>query len=105
MKLLETKNNFSILDTDINVTVEKIKEINAMVDDLDKLRKGLVDIIGSLSAVSQQNAASAEETNASVEELLSTIEQMCNDIKSVKDETDVLLDSITVFNIEDTTKN
>ena len=98
-KLLETRSNFEVLNKDINVTVDKIKEINLMIEDLDELRKGLVDIISSLSAVSEENAASAEETTASTEELVATISQMCNDIKEVKEETDVLLDSVKVFTI------
>ncbi len=101
IKLADTEDNFSILNTDINVTATKIEEINLMIDNLDKLQKGLVVIISSLSATSQENAAASEETNAAIEELVSTIEHMCNDIKSVKDETNVLLDSISVFNINE----
>ena len=55
-------------------------------------------LLGSLSVLFAFSA-SAEETTASIEELVATISQMCNDIKEVKDETDVLLDSVNVFTI------
>lgn len=100
IKLAETRDNFSVLNNDINVTVDKIKEINIMIEELDASRKNLVDIITSLSAVSEENAASSEETTASVEELLAIISQMCEDIKDVKEETNVLLDGVNVFTIE-----
>lgn len=99
-KLVETKQNFDILDSDIAVTVGKISEISYMIDELDLLRGKIVDIISSLSATSQQNAASAEETTASIQELSATIAQMCNDIEDVKDEAHELLQNVNVFKID-----
>ena len=91
-KLNETREHFEILNSDINITVNKIKDINVMVDELIILRNGLVDIISSLSSVSEENAASAQETNASLEELTSVISQMCEDIKNVKDKANILFE-------------
>ena len=98
-KLIETRKNFDMLNSDINVTVNKIQDINTMIEDLNVLRSNLVDIISSLSAVSEENAASAEETTASTQELTSTINQMCEDIKVVKDKANVLLENINIFTI------
>lgn len=99
-KLVETRSNFDILDGDIGVTVERIKEINLMVNELDTMRNGLIDIIANLSAISQENAASAEETTASIEELTSVMSQMCEGMKDVKERAHELLDSISVFKID-----
>jgi methyl-accepting chemotaxis protein len=99
-KLAETRKNFEILDEDISVTVEKINDINMMVAELDGLRGRLVDVISSLSAVSEENAASAEETTASIQELTATINQMCNDIRNVKDEAHGLLNDVNVFKVK-----
>ena len=96
-KLNETREHFEILNSDINITVNKIKDINVMVDELIILRNGLVDIISSLSSVSEENAASAQETNASLEELTSVISQMCEDIKNVKDKANILFEKVNVF--------
>lgn len=98
-KLAETKDNFDILDKDINITVEKITEINSMVFELDNLRGRLIDIIASLSSVSEENAAGAEESTASIQELLATIAAMCDDIKGVKDEVDELVNNVNIFKI------
>ena len=98
-KLVETRKNFDVLDKDIEITVQKIHEINMMVEELDNLRGKLVDIISSLSAVSEENAAGAEQTTASIQELTATINQMCADIKEVKEEAHGLLNDINVFKI------
>ena len=98
-KLEETRQNFEVLDSDINVTVGKISEIDSMVYELDILRGKLVDVIASLSAVSEENAASAEETTARNQELSATITAMCRDIWDVKEAAHGLLNSINVFKI------
>lgn len=99
-KLDETRSNFIILDKDIKLTVDKIADIESKVQQLDKMRQILIDIISNLSAVSEENAASSEQTTASIEELSSTIAQMCESIKDVKNKAQKLYASIEVFKIE-----
>lgn len=99
-KLMETKNNFTVLEDSINITVDKIHDIKNMVLNLNELRNGLIDIISSLSAVSEENAASAEETTASIEELGAIILQMCNSVNEVKAKAHDLLNNVNFFTIE-----
>ena len=96
-KLVETKDNFNILDTDIGVTLHKISTIHNAVDSLNTLRGGLIDIISSLSATAEENAASAEETTASAQELSAILQQMCDGIGTVKDKATELLNNISIF--------
>lgn len=98
-KLEETRNNFNVLDSDITVAVQKIDEINTMVIELDMLKGKLVDVSSSLSAVSEENAASAAETTARTQELAATILEMCNDIKDVKEVANALLDDVNLFKV------
>lgn len=95
----ETKNNFTILDKDINITIAKIKNIDNMISNLNKLCYDMNDTISSLSAVSEENAASSEETMASIEELTSITLQMCEKISDVKNKAQKLLENTAVFKI------
>lgn len=98
-KFIEANENINILDKDINITVDKINDINIMIEELNQMRKGLVDIVSSLSASSEENAAASEQANASIHELTTTITRMCDSIKEVKDESNVLFENVCVFKI------
>lgn len=99
VKLNKTREHFEVLNSDINVTTDKIQDINVMIEELDTLRHSLIDIISGLSAVSEENAAASEQTTASIEELTSTITQMCEDINDVKDKANILFEKVNVFKI------
>lgn len=54
-KLVETQNVFTILEKDINGTVERISKINTMVEHLDYEIGKMVDMVSNLSAISEEN--------------------------------------------------
>lgn len=57
----------------------------------DDSRKTVVDVIENLSALSQENAASAQETTASMEELGATTSMLleaANNLKRLSDQID-----------------
>ena len=96
-KLVETQNVFTILEKDINGTVERISEINTMVEHLDYEIGKMVDIVSNLSAISEENSASTEETMASIEELTATISQVYEKAQNVDKSADELLREVNVF--------
>lgn len=96
-KLVETQNVFTILEKDINGTVERISEINTMVEHLDYEIGKMVDMVSNLSAISEENSASTEETMASIEELTSTISQVYEKAQNVDKSADELLREVNVF--------
>lgn len=96
-KLVETQNVFTVLENDINGTVERISEINTMVEHLDYEIGKMVDMVSNLSAISEENSASTEETMASIEELTSTISQVYEKAQNVDKSADELLREVNVF--------
>lgn len=96
-KLVETQNVFTVLEKDINGTVERIAEINAMVEHLDVEIGKMVDMISNLSAISEENSASTEQTMASIEELNATISQVYEKAQNVDKSADDLMNEVNVF--------
>lgn len=96
-KLVETQNVFTILEKDINGTVERISEINTMVEHLDYEIGKMVDMVSNLSAISEENSASTEQTMASIEELTATISQVYEKAQNVDKSADELLREVNVF--------
>lgn len=99
-KLVETQNVFTILEKDINGTVERISEINTMVEHLDYEIGKMVDMVSNLSAISEENSASTEETMASIEELTATISQVYEKAQNVDKSADELMNEVNVFKTE-----
>ena len=96
-KLVETQNVFAILENDINGTVERIAEINTMVEHVDVEIGKMVDMISNLSAISEENSASTEQTMASIEELTAVIGQVSEKAQNVNDSADELMKEVDVF--------
>ena len=99
-KLVETQNVFTILEKDVNGTVERISEINTMVEHLDYEIGKMVDMVSNLSAISEENSASTEETMASIEELTATISQVYEKAQNVDKSADELMNEVNVFKTE-----
>ena len=51
----------------------------------DSARGSVVDVISSLSAISEENAASSEETTASMQELNATINILAEEARKLKE--------------------
>lgn len=92
-----TENVFEALEQDINGTVERIDEINTMINHLDAEIVEMVDMVSNLSAISEENSASTEETMASIQELNATINQLYEKSQNVDDNADVLIHEVNVF--------
>lgn len=83
-KLDDTKTRFSEVNDGINVSREGTDVIRGNADSCDRARAQVVDVISNLSAISQENAASAEETTASMQELNATISMLAEAAGSLK---------------------
>ena len=99
-KLVETQNVFTVLEKDINGAVERIVEINTMVECLDVEIGKMVDMISNLSAISEENSASTEQTMAAIEELTATINHVYEKAQNVDNSADELLKEVNVFKTE-----
>ena len=70
---------------------DRIDSIADSVENMDKSKEKVVDVIQSLSSVSQENAASTEETSASTSMAMGTVENVAAEavrLKSVAQELD-----------------
>lgn len=72
-RIEKTKTEFEAVSGGIEESRVGTGNIKRQTEVCDKARSEIVDIINSLSAISEENAASTEQTNASMEELSATI--------------------------------
>lgn len=87
-KLNATQSQFVNVTAGINSSREDTSMIEKRTQVCDSSRKTVVDVISNLSALSQENAASAQETTASMEELNATISLLAdaaNGLRAVSD--------------------
>ncbi len=90
-KLEATQKHFADVENGINSSREDTTMIEERTRVCDDSRKTVVDVIANLSALSEENAASAQETTASMEELSATISMLAeaaNSLKGLSDQMD-----------------
>ena len=88
-KLDKTQSHFVEVAAGISSSREDASMIEERTQICDSSRKTVVDVISNLSALSQENAASAQETTASMEELHATIQLLAdaaNSLRGLSDE-------------------
>ena len=71
--LFETTGKINNLIANVGSTVDGVNNISALTEECNASKDEIVDAMGSLSAISEENAASTEETGASMEELNATV--------------------------------
>lgn len=101
-KIGDTKKLFLELENNINEALVQISSINSAIEVLDKERIDIVDSVCNLSAISEENSASAEETMASIQELSSIISEVFEKAQNVQNSSNQLLVSVNVFNTAET---
>lgn len=80
--------------------IDRIDSIASSVENMDKSKEKVVDVIQNLSSVSQENAASTEETSASTSMAMGTIEGIANEAVQLKAVAQELEDRMKNFIIE-----
>lgn len=75
-KLEQTKAHFASLEQGIEVSRQETTQIRQETGICDDARRKVEEVIVSLSAISEENAASTEQTTASMTELNVTIQQL-----------------------------
>ena len=68
-----TYDSVNMMISDIEETVRSVKQIEANAEACVSAKDVVVDAMSSLSAISEENAASTEETGAAMEELSATV--------------------------------
>ena len=82
---------------DISNTVVSVKSIEGDAGTCVNAKNIVADAMDSLSAISQENAASSEETGASMEELSATVTTLAASAKALKDISEKLSNDMAFF--------
>lgn len=86
--------------TGITGLKDKIDSIAVSVANMDKSKENVVDVIGNLSSVSQENAASTEETSASTTMAMETAKKIADEAVNLRDIAQELEDRMKQFIIQ-----
>lgn len=82
---------------DIEETVSSVASISAATNQCVDSNREVSDAMASLSAISEENAASSETTGASVEELSATVSELAESASGLKSVAEVLAEKIAFF--------
>ena len=72
--VLDTQKKYEELSNSINQSVEEIKAIAEKTDNLTDSKEKVIEDVQSLSAISEENAASNQEVSANVTEIISEVQ-------------------------------
>ncbi len=98
-KLDNTKTKVGQVGDGIKVSQSGTAEIKVNADSCDSARSSVVDIITNLSAISEENAASAQETTASMEELNATINTLAEEAEKLDNLSKILREDMNFFTV------
>ena len=98
-KLEQTKEKFGDVSSGIESSRRETNLISDQAQECDSEREKVVDVIQSLSAVSQQNAASTEETNASMQEMNATINLLAETSEKLQEMARTLEKNVSFFRL------
>ena len=95
----DTFNSVNSMIGDIEETVKGVRLIADNAENCVAAKDKVVDVMGSLSAISEENAAACEETGASMEELSATVTTLAGSARSMHDVSNNLNDEVGFFKI------
>ncbi len=84
-KLDDTKSRFDDVSRGITISREGTNVIRTNADSCDQSRGQVIDVITNLSAISEENAASAQETTASMQELNAGINMLADSAGNLRE--------------------
>ena len=100
-KLNQTREKFVKVSKGITTSKDDMAAIKSHTESYFAARKKVADLIQSLSAISEENAASTQQTTASMEELNATMNLLAEASKNLTDLSRQLEEEIGFFQIED----
>ena len=97
--VLHTQDAFKSVKKGIDKSMAGIDTITGKANELDEARVRVVDVVQSLSAIAEQNAASTEETSASATEVESIVTTISDNAKQLNEVADQLYENVTKFKV------
>ena len=89
--LNDTAEKINTLINNVETTVDGVTTISALTEECEASKVIIIDAMSSLSAISEENAASTEETSASMQEVnasITILTQSSHDLQKVAEELD-----------------
>jgi methyl-accepting chemotaxis protein len=74
----ETEHKYNEISTAISLSENAIAKMNESVDEMDNKKASILDVIQSLSALAEENAASTEEASASTQVQADSIQEIAD---------------------------
>lgn len=93
----ETQTKFTVLNNEINTSLQQIDGIGVKVEALNKSKNSITGAVSDLSAISEENAASNQEITASVNEIANSIEEIAMSSDNTEQLAERLLQTVSYF--------
>lgn len=97
--LSDTSETIENLINNVGSTVDGVNTISGLTEECNASKEEIVEAMSSLSAISEENAASTEETGASMEELNATVNGLAAAAGSLKEVAEQLDEELSFFNL------
>lgn len=97
--LAKTDESFEIIENNINMIGDAIDIVSEKTVRLDSSKSSVVESMTNLSAISQENAASAEQANAGCQEMSANSSMLYEKSEEIKETAAKLNDKLTYFQI------
>lgn len=97
--VMRTADAFNGVQDGISKSIEGIREISTRTENLDEARVKVVDIVQTLTAIAEENAATTEQTSASVTEvgaISANVAESANHMTEIANELDSTIARFTV---------
>ena len=93
----ETQSKFEVLNSEIAESLSHINQVSKDTEELEKIQSIITDAVQSLSAISEENAASNEEVSASITGIAASIDEIAENAEGTKGNADHLVDVVSFF--------
>jgi len=95
--VLDTQKKYEELSNSITQSVEEIKAIAEKTENLTESKEKVIDAVQSLSAISEENAASNQEVGANVTEIISEVQKVNAHCEKMNNMAGKLEESVAYF--------
>ena len=95
--VLNTQQKYEELSNSINQSVEEIKAIAEKTDNLTDSKEKVIEDVQSLSAISEENAASNQEVSANVTEIIAEVQMVNEHCEKMNEMAGKLEESVAYF--------
>ena len=98
--IIATRQQYGQLEQSIRHSSEEIRKIAGETDLLSRQKEDILESIGSLGAISEENAANNQQVNANIEEILTQIQTVGTNCDRMKQISGELESSVAYFHTE-----